>query len=127
VNIEYAITGDDEVRQTYNAALFKSYFAELKKLADEVDVTVPGNIFELALASPDVVQSRLRDEVSEEDWQWVKKALHAAISKCEAFRLQEGKVLQSMLSTCCKKIMAGPVEVHCPDPWQGARIRERTK
>ena len=127
VNIEYARTGDDEVRQTYNAALFKSYFAELKKLADEVDVTVPGNIFELALASPDVVQSRLRDEVSEEDWQWVKKALHEAISKCEAFRLQEGKVLQSMLSACCKKIMAGLVEVDALDPVRVARIRERLK
>src|SRR5690606_19025133 len=53
VNIEYARTGDDEVKQTYNTALFKSYFTELQKLADEVGVTVPGNIFELALASPD--------------------------------------------------------------------------
>lgn len=127
VNIEYARTGDDEVKQTYNTALFKSYFTELQKLADEVGVTVPGNIFELALASPDVVQSRLRDEVSEEVWQWVKKALHEAISRCDAFRLQEGKVLQSMLSECCKKILAGLSKVEELDPVRVERIRERLK
>lgn len=127
VNIEYVRIGDDEIRQTYNAALFKSYYMELQKLADEVGVTVPGNIFDLALASPDVIQSKLRDEVSEEDWQWVKKALYGAIGKCEAFRLQEGKVLKSMLSECSKKILAGLGEVEVLDPVRVARIRERLK
>lgn len=127
VNIEYVRTGDDEIRQTYNKALFKGYFMELKKLAEEVGVPVAGNIFELALASPEVIQSKLRDEVSEEDWQWVKRALHEAIGKCDAFRVQEGKVLQSMLSVCCGKILAGLTEVDALDPARVTRIHERLK
>src|SRR5690606_23288430 len=85
VLIEYARIGDEEIKQNYNTALFKKYFEELKKLADEVDVTAGPGIFELALASPEVVQSKLRDDVSEEEWQWVKKALHEAIDRCDSF------------------------------------------
>lgn len=127
VTIEYVRTGDDEIRQSYNTALFKSYFAQLKKLSDAVGVDVGPSIFELALAAPDVVQARLRDEVSEDEWQWVKKAFHEAIGRCDAFRVQEGGVLQAMLSGCCKKIYESLAEVEVLDPARVARIREKLK
>lgn len=127
VLIEYARIGDEEIKQNYNTALFKKYFEELKKLADEVDVTAGPGIFELALASPEVVQSKLRDDVSEEEWQWVKKALHEAIDRCDSFRLQEGQVLQDMLLGCCKKIHADLSAVESLDPVRVTRIRERLK
>lgn len=104
VTLEYVRTGDDEIRQSYNVSLFKSYFRELKYLADEVGVSAMETIFNLALASPDVIQVRLRDEVSEEEWQWIRNAFLEVIAKCDTFRVQEGKSLHTMLAGCCSKI-----------------------
>ena len=127
VVVEYLRSGDDEIKQSYNAVLFKAYFAELSRLAKQVDVTADAGIFELALGSPEVIQSRLRDEASEEEWQWVKKAVVEAISKCNAFREQEGKVLQSALIECCRKIHAGLVAVDALDPVRVTKIRDRIR
>lgn len=127
VTLEFVRTGDDEVRQTYNSALFKSYFRELKNLADDVGVSAMETIFGLALASPDVIQGRLRDEVSEEEWQWVRKAFLEVIAKCDAFRIQEGKSLQKMLEECCGRISENLSQIEVLDPERVARIRERLK
>lgn len=84
-------------------------------------------IFSLALASPDVVQVRLRDEVSEEEWQWVRKAFLEVIDKCDSFRVQEGKSLHNMLAECCAKIRENLKQIEALDPERVARIRERLK
>jgi uncharacterized protein (TIGR00255 family) len=51
-----------EIRQQYNDALFASYYTELKKLADKVGAPHDG-LFQMALNSPDVVQSNGREEL----------------------------------------------------------------
>jgi uncharacterized protein (TIGR00255 family) len=127
VTLEYVRTGDDEIRQSYNSALFKSYFRELKNLADDVGISANETIFGLALASPDVIQARLRDEVSEEEWQWVRNAFLEVIAKCDSFRIQEGKSLHDMLAECCAKIRDNLSQIEALDPERVARIRERLK
>ena len=127
VTMEFVRTGDNEIRQSYNGALFKSYFRELKNLADDVGVSAMETIFSLALASPDVIQVRLRDEVSDAEWQWVRSAFLEVIAKCDAFRVQEGKSLHNMLADCCDKIRKNLIQIESLDPERVARIRERLK
>lgn len=127
VNMEFVRTGDDEVRQSYNSSLFKSYFRELRSLADDVGVSAMDTIFGLALASPDVIQLRLRDEVSEGEWQWIRNAFLEVIAKCDAFRVQEGKSLYTMLVGCCTKIHESLTQIETLDPARVARIRERLR
>lgn len=127
VTMEFVRTGDNEIRQSYNGALFKSYFRELKNLADDVGVSAMETIFSLALASPDVIQVRLRDEVTDAEWQWVRSAFLEVIAKCDAFRIQEGKSLHNMLADCCDKIRKNLIQIESLDPERVARIRERLK
>ena len=127
VTMEFVRTGDNEIRQSYNGALFKSYFRELKNLADDVGVSAIETIFSLALASPDVIQVRLRDEVTDAEWQWVRSAFLEVIAKCDAFRVQEGKSLHNMLADCCDKIRKNLIQIESLDPERVARIRERLK
>lgn len=127
VTMEFVRTGDNEIRQSYNGALFKSYFRELKNLADDVGVSAMETIFSLALASPDVIQVRLRDEVTDAEWQWVRSAFLEVIAKCDAFRVQEGKSLHNMLADCCDKIRKNLIQIESLDPERVARIRERLK
>src|SRR5690606_41383460 len=86
-----------------------------------------GRIFGLALASPGGSQARLRDEGSEEEWQWVRKQFVEVVEKCDGFRVQEGKSLYRMLAECCEKIRENLKEIGTLDPERVARIRERLK
>ncbi|MBL7866184.1 MAG: DUF1732 domain-containing protein, partial [Cyclobacteriaceae bacterium] len=102
------------------------YYAELKKLADTV-VAPYENLFELALNSPDVIESSLTEEVSDEEWAKIKVCLNDAITQCNTYRVDEGSVLEKMLIGCCKTIEVGLEEVKILDPKRIDRVRERLK
>lgn len=126
VSVEYERAADGVIRQSYNEALFIAYYGELKKLADRVYAPYE-SLFELALNSPDVIQGNLREQVAEEEWTRVKGLLQDALAKCDRFRLDEGKVLGSMLATCCGVIEASLEKVKELDPRRVDRIRERLR
>src|SRR6187402_1254409 len=126
VAIEYQRYGDESIKQSYNEVLFAGYYMELKKLADKV-VAPYDNLFALALNSPDVIQNSLKEDTSEEEWNHVKRCLLDAIQKCNSFRLSEGKVLETMLRTCCEVIRQELKNVEEHDPKRVQRIREKLK
>lgn len=126
VSIEYEKLSDGTVKQSYNETLFVAYYAELKKLADRVYAPYEA-LFEQALNSPDVIQNNFREEVGEEVWSRVKSLLLDALKQCDNFRVDEGKILGSMLANCCKVIEQSLERVKELDPKRVARIRERLK
>ena len=101
--IEYQRPAEQEIKHTYNQSLFIAYFSELKKLANRVLAPYEG-LFELALNSPDVIQTNVKEGSNEEEWKRVKASIENAIGKCEEFRKEEGKVLGKMLLDCCEVI-----------------------
>jgi uncharacterized protein (TIGR00255 family) len=126
LSIDFQRYGSEEPKQTYNAALFGAYYNELKKLADKV--TAPyGNIFELALNSPEVIQNKLSDGPEDEDWRNVKEVLIKAINKCDEFRKTEGKSLDEKLKEYCQSIALQLKNVEVLDPKRVERIRDRLK
>ena len=126
VSIEYEKLSDGTIKQSYNELLFVAYYAELKKLADKVYAPYE-SLFELALNSPDVIQGNIKEEAGEELWAKVKSLVLEAVKQCEDFRLDEGKVLGSMLGNCCKVIEESLEKVKDLDPKRVTRIRERLK
>lgn len=126
VSIEYEQTADLTVRQTYNEQLFVAYYSQLKKLADRVYAPYE-SLFELALASPDVVQNNTHEGADEKVWDRVKGLLLDALKNCDGFRLDEGKVLGSMLANCCKVIEESLEKVKELDPRRIDRIRQRLR
>lgn len=126
VSIEYEKLSDGMIKQTYNDQLFVAYYGELKKLADRVYAPYE-NLFELALNSPDVIQGNIKEEVGEELWARVKGLLLDALKKCDDFRLDEGKVLGTMLANCCAVIEQSLEKVRELDPKRVTRIRDRLR
>ncbi len=124
--IEYQRYGQQETKQTYNETLFVAYYAQLKKLADKV-VAPYENLFEAALNSPDVIQSKLADENSDEDWANVKKVILQAIAHCDEFRKAEGKSLEIKLTEYVKSIGNALKKVEELDPKRVEKIRKRLK
>ena len=126
VSIEHFRHGENTIKQSYNEALFTSYYSQLKKLADKV-VAPYDNLFQLALSSPDVVNSSQAEASDDEEWAKVKQCVLDAIKNCEEFRVAEGKVLEKMLRECITAISTALKEVETQDPKRVQRIRERLK
>jgi uncharacterized protein (TIGR00255 family) len=124
--IEYQRYGDTSLKQSYNEALFVAYYAELKKLADRV-VAPYDNLFQLALASPDVIQSSQKEDGNDDEWNIIRKLLNESIQKCDQFRKAEGDVLGKMLKDCCALIGEELKNVEVLDPKRVQRIREKLK
>jgi uncharacterized protein (TIGR00255 family) len=126
ISIEHLRQGESAIKQTYNDALFIAYYAELKRLADRV-VAPYDNLFQLALTSPDVINSNLAEATSDEEWGHVKRCILEAIQTCDGYRIAEGKVLEKMLQDCTRSIGNELQEVEQQDPKRVQRIRERLK
>lgn len=126
ITVEYQRYGDTTLKQTYNEALFAAYYGELKKLADRV-VAPYDNLFQLALSSPDVIQSSLKEEGNDEEWNTIRTLLNDAMQKCDQFRKAEGDVLGKMLKECCTTIGEELKKVEALDPKRVQRIREKLK
>jgi uncharacterized protein (TIGR00255 family) len=126
VSIEYERVQGTEISQSYNESLFVAYYAELKKLADKVYAPYD-NIFELAINSPNVIKNNLDEELNEESWKRVKDLLQQALKQCDKFRADEGKVLESMLKSCCQVIEQNLESIKTLDPKRVERIRERLR
>jgi uncharacterized protein (TIGR00255 family) len=126
VSIDYERVASEQISQTYNEALFAAYYTALKKLADRVYAPYE-DLFQIALSSPDVIQNNMKEEVSDEVWQKVKKMLTEVLQKCDRFRVDEGKVLEDMMKKCCVAIEENLEKIKELDPKRVARIRERLR
>ncbi|HEY0656763.1 MAG TPA: YicC/YloC family endoribonuclease [Chryseosolibacter sp.] len=126
VSIDFEKVADGQISQTYNDTLFVAYYTELKKLADRV-VAPYDSLFQLALNSPNVIQGNAKEEVPEEMWAKVKKLLSEVLAQCDKFRVDEGKVLDRMLTQCCKVIEENLERIKELDPKRVQRIRDRLK
>lgn len=126
VSIEWQRYGVQEVKQTYNEKLFLAYLENLKKL-ETSSKTLAQNIFEIALNSPDVIQSKLENENVDEDWTKISSVLQKAVEQCDEFRKKEGKALALKLKEYCTTIYNALTKVEELDPKRVEKIRERIK
>ncbi len=126
VTVDMQQTGKVEIRQQYNEQLFVAYYTELKKLADKTMAGYDG-LFELALNSPDVIVGGGKDELSPAMWESFQKLLAEALTKCDQFRVTEGKALEGKLASYIKSIEAGLKRVEELDPQRVEKIRSRIK
>jgi uncharacterized protein (TIGR00255 family) len=127
LSIDFMRVGKAEIRQVYNQELFGAYYQELKKLSDSVGTTLPDQLFSIALNAPDVIQSTGRETVSSEEKKLVESLIRSAIEKCEAFRKQEGKVLEIKLKDYILAIGVALDEIILLDPKRIEKIRTKIK
>lgn len=115
----------NSVPQRYNEALFIAHYQELKKLADRV-MAPYDNLFETALRSPDVALDT-EGISSPALTEGLMKALASAISQCNTFREDEGKVLGGKLSEYIQQIGSLLDQIEGIDPARVEKIRSRIR
>lgn len=127
VTIELSSDDVDASKQEVNHALFKAYYQEYMKLANEVYANTD-DLFRLALHSPDVMMgSGFNEELLTKQWEFTKEHVAAAIAHCNEFREQEGAKLQEELKGYIEKIEEYLEAIKSIEGERIVAIRERIK
>ena len=79
-----------------NRSLVKSYYADLKSLADEMNAP-SDNLLDTVMKMPDVFKTE-KTAVTDEEWAKVKATILEAGVAFNSFRISEGKSLQDELA-----------------------------
>ncbi len=103
-------TSEESVGNTsLNVPLFKTYYLQLKKLAEELN-TENANVFHEALSIPEVWNSQL-NVVNEDEWKAIYHTFLKSIDAFNSFRLEEGNTLTKDLEFRVSAILIGLSEV----------------
>ena len=86
INIYAEVTGV-EGAAGINIELAKAYLEQLEVLSRETDNS--GDLIAAVMRMPDVIGSS-KNEISEEEWRFLKDLIVEALEKLESFRIQEG-------------------------------------
>lgn len=108
---------------TINQDLLKNYYTQLKSISTDLDDPA-GNLLQLALNFPNVIQYET-DEASEEEWKQVHQVFEEALANFENFRMDEGQVLKKDLVLRINNILSGMKLVEAQEPNRILVIRNR--
>ncbi len=122
--VELARLGSPGSTVHVNEVLFKQYFDMLQNLADSASAN-KAELFKIALNFPDVISTTQPSDVAEEDWKLIKPILLEAIQKCNAYRKQEGNLLDIKLKEYAGNIQKYADEVALIEPQRKENIRTR--
>lgn len=115
------VTGLESAPQI-NEELATGYMNQLKRLAEKTGAD--GDIIGAVMRLPDVMQSS-EDEMTDEQWQRLKKLLDDTIEKMQGFRADEGGRLGKDLALRVENIGKGLAKVDQFEDERKLRVKER--
>ena len=113
--------------QTINAAVFNNYLQQIESIAAQTDYKVPEDIITTVLRMPEVISSNQQDEVSDEEWAAVSKAVDQAINALVEYRKAEGVALEKKFREKISNISALLKSVEPYEQERVAKIKERIR
>lgn len=113
------ITGEETSTQV-NEAIVKQYIQQLKNVVDG-DQT---ELLKMAVRMPDAMKTE-REEINEEEFDTIEKALQQAIEALKEYRSEEGAALKVDFELHIQNIANLLEEVKAIDPERTVQIREK--
>jgi len=99
----YAENLGDESNSKINESILKSYFENLKKISDDLNLITDHTTLQAALRLPDVVKTEYQT-LDEDEWKVILENIIKALDDINIFREQEGKALHVDISSNIKSI-----------------------
>lgn len=109
VNISIEQSNNSEEVKMLNVELFKTYYANLKKLANEVG-SPESDVFHETLKIPEVWNSK-EENINEDEWKCIYQIFQTALNSFNQFRLEEGNTLSIELKQRIQNIVNAIPEV----------------
>ncbi len=126
LNIEFTNKTTEDLPISINEDLFLTYFSKYQAMLEKAG-SQSGEIFKLALQSPNVISNISEKNTDAQEWESIKVAITKALKECDVFRSDEGKVLEGKFMENLSVIRNGLGEVKSADPVRKERIRERIR
>lgn len=87
-----------DVTSKIDHQVVSQYQKEITELAAELNIPQPHEWFSVLLRLPDVMRQE-QEELSDEEWEIIDKAVNKAVNDLISFRKQEGAMLEKILIT----------------------------
>ena len=113
--------------QAINAAVFNNYLKQIETIVRSTEYKVPDDIISTILRMPEVISTNQQDEVSEEEWQAVSKAVDNAIAALVEYRKAEGVALEKKFREKIKNIADLLASVEPYEKERVTKIKERMR
>ena len=113
--------------QTVNTAIFSNYLQQIESIANQTGYKVPEDVISTVLRMPDVISSNQQEEVSDEEWAAVSKAVDQAIAALVEYRKVEGAALEKKFREKIANISALLKSVEPYEQERVAKIKERIR
>ena len=123
----YIDTASASGAQTINVAAFNNYLAQIESIASQTDYEVPDDIISTVLRLPEVLSTNQQEEITDEEWQAVSKAVDNAIAALVEYRKTEGMALESKFREKISNISALLKSVEPYEQERVAKIKERIR
>ena len=123
----YIDTAATSGAQAINVPVFKSYIEQIKAVADETGAPMPADLFPVILRMPEVLSTNQMDEVSDEEWASVSKAVDQAINALVEYRKVEGAALEKKFREKIANISALLASVEPYEKDRVTKIKERMR
>ncbi len=96
------LTGGD-ASSVINTAVVKTYYNQLKGIADELGIVGDTDILGTIMRMPDTLKSE-REELDDKEWKEVEKTILSALQEIQLYREQEGVALEKDIVQRIKNI-----------------------
>jgi uncharacterized protein (TIGR00255 family) len=124
VDINVIIEDVTNADASVNKILAEKYFTELSVLSDHLGINKPDNWMEILIRLPEVVGSG-NPVVEEDEWLALFELVRKACEETDAFRMQEGAVLETDMIRHLDVIEKLLPEIEQLDPERKIQVRER--
>lgn len=124
VSVEVLLKSNTTPRVQYNSELFDAYYSQLLDLARKVEAPT-GELFKIALHSPEVMTPQESVVDSESTWPLIKENLASALEQCDGFREREGRTLNKKIEGYIKSISNEITKIEELEPERANNIKTR--
>lgn len=118
-------SGKESVTQI-NQTVVEAYYNQIKEISDKIGIAVPSDWFSVLLRMPDALKADVQ-ELEEDEWLEVKKVILEAIEQFNAFRIQEGKSLETVFLSKIENIKNLSQEVNKYEAERIEKVKTRLK
>lgn len=108
-----------------NADLVQAYYNQIKQISEKQSIPLPQDWFSTLLRMPDVMSKVEVVELSESEWEEVRKAIREALNQLVDFRKQEGIALSNKFRLNISNITSLLAQVEPYEKERVAKIKER--
>ena len=115
---------DEEQAPVINTKVVRGYLNQLKELSAELGTHSDSDLLSIVMRLPETLKTE-RPELTEDEWNSIVTLIENALSMTDAYRLEEGRAMETDLSRSLASILRYLEELSTVDGNRLSRLREK--